>query len=275
MKAEWPDLGKLIEAYTGQNETEFSAFLDVIDKAFWTMDAVRGNTEERTALAVGRPIALVQTEAWLELCGLPRKDAGWKADQNPLPPEQCFPMRLGDLSAQDDGVVGYFEDDTFSLFRSLAAPDQRVSGIRRIGEGEENAYLSVGFDRSQPKRAYVLCDPQLAIHAYTGIFPVKRLQMEKSMVLERLKRLEIYFRIGPLPARIKDDKGAEPAVEMSKPALPGGTFLWLERTDREEEYQMFSISPLNGCQQGSPDMREGALVFHKDENKETGEDSNG
>ena len=62
---------------------------------------------------------------------------------------------------------------------------------------------------------------------------------------------------------------------MSKPALPGGTFLWLERTDREEEYQMFSISPLNGCQQGSPDMREGALVFHKDENKETGEDSNG
>ncbi len=275
VKAEWPDLGKLIEAYTGQNETEFSAFLDVIDKAFWTMDAVRGNTEERTALAVGRPIALVQTEAWLELCGLPRKDAGWKADQNPLPPEQCFPMRLGDLSAQDDGVVGYFEDDTFSLFRSLAAPDQRVSGIRRIGEGEENAYLSVGFDRSQPKRAYVLCDPQLAIHAYTGIFPVKRLQMEKSMVLERLKRLEIYFRIGPLPARIKDDKGTEPAVEMSKPALPGGTFLWLERTDREEEYQMFSISPLNGCQQGSPDMREGALVFHKDENKETGEDSNG
>lgn len=66
-------------------------------------------------------------------------------------------------------------------------------------------------------------------------------------------------------------------VEMSKPALPGGTFFWLERTDKEEEYQMYSINPLTGCQQSSPDMREGSLVFYKDkdENKETGEDSNG
>lgn len=270
IKKEWEDLGKLIEAQTGREEAEFGAFLDVIDKAFWTMDAVQGNTEGRAALAVGRPLVLVQTEVWLELCGLPGRDAGWKPEGNPIQPLERFPMRMGNLSAPDDGLVGYFADDTFSLFRSSAEPEKKVPGVRKIGDGEEDAYLSIGFDGSHPNRPYVLCDPQLAIHAYTGILPVKRLQLEKSMVLERLKKLEIYFRVGPLAVRPDGRDSPEPWAAMAMPALPGGTFFWLERTDGAEKYRMFSIRPLNGCQQGSPDMREGSLVFYEDENPEKG-----
>ena len=156
-----PELAYFIQAQEGKEEADFQAFLDTIDASFWTMDAAGKHGDERMALLAGRPLAMSRLELYFDIYGLPRKDAGWGNDgeKKGLEPEpEKFPLRLGSLPVREDGICGYFADNTFSLFHSIASPQTLVPSLSQIGKkgpASQEAYLHVGYDHEQAANPYV------------------------------------------------------------------------------------------------------------------------
>jgi len=193
-------LQDFIDSQTGKEEAAFAAMLDVIDDAFWTMSAAGGSKEERIALLAGRPLALSKMQIYIDLYGEPIKNTDWNADEGGKDAEPGFPLRLGELSGRGDGVVGYFEDGTFSVFRSTAEPSTECESIVQIGQETEkaSAWLKSGCGSANAAAPYILYDPLLAVHIYSGIFPVKKVYQDKDKMLDIYKNMELRFRAGPL-----------------------------------------------------------------------------
>ena len=97
--------------------------LRAIDTTLWTVDtfAVLGATH--VAGLVGRPIAVVRSTLRLDI----RNDIGELSFADPAQQaareaayaalaDRAFPVRLGEITRDDDGVLGFFVDDDFSRF---------------------------------------------------------------------------------------------------------------------------------------------------------------
>ena len=83
------------------------------------MDTFAGLGSEHVAGLVGRPIAVVRAQLWLELqpedrldLSDPERAAERRAAEQALAAE-AFPVRLGELTRTDDGLLGFFVDDDF------------------------------------------------------------------------------------------------------------------------------------------------------------------
>ena len=105
------------------DESALSALLRAIDTTLWTVDtfAVLGATH--VAGLVGRPIAVVRSTLRLDI----RNDIGELSFADPAQQaareaayaalaDRAFPVRLGEITRDDDGVLGFFVDDDFSRF---------------------------------------------------------------------------------------------------------------------------------------------------------------
>lgn len=193
-------LQDFIDSQTGKAEREFAAMLDVIDDAYWTMNAAGGSKEEKIALLAGRPLALSKLQLYIDLYGEPVKNIDWNTDQSGKDTELTFPLRLGEISRRDDGVAGYFEDGSFSMFRSTAKPQAGCESIVQIGQETDtvSAYPESGCGEENAAVMYVLYDPLLAVHIYSGIFPVKKVYQDEDAMLAIYKNMELCFRAGPL-----------------------------------------------------------------------------
>src|SRR5678816_4416977 len=71
----------------------------------------------------GRPVAVVRAQLRLELkppddidLSDPSRAAEWAAAEK-LAASYAFPVRIGELTRSDDGVLGFFVDDDYSRFR--------------------------------------------------------------------------------------------------------------------------------------------------------------
>lgn len=195
IKKDYPLLWNFIEVQVSRSVQAFEEMLDKIDSTFWMMEAAGANKEERLALLRGRPLALSQMPVYIERYGLERADAGWSGGGEEKFRGIQFPFRIGEASMRCDGVVGYFENEAFQDFHSSY---------------EKGRYLKTGFDKETAATPYVLYDPLLSIHIYTGILPVKRISCEKKEVLEMLGKIKVQFPVGPV-AR-KEEQGGRVTV---------------------------------------------------------------
>lgn len=202
-------LQDFIDSHTGKSETEFNALLDVLDDAFWTMESAADRKEDRIALLAGRPIALSRLKLYVDFYGGQRKNIDWNSDKA-QDTDLSFPVRLGDISRRKDGLAGYFEEgsDCFSVFRSVAQPEEECDNIVQIGQEKDNtsAYLSIGCGEENAVSPYILYDPLLGLHIYSGILPVKKVYQDRQKILDIYKKMELEFRAGPLLR--KKDGGA-------------------------------------------------------------------
>lgn len=190
-REQFPELTKYVDAMTGRKEDEFSQFIDDLEASFWTMRAAGGRKEERRALVAGRPLAFGKLAFFIEQRGLARKDKSWEGGGEKKYETMKFPMKLGCREKRSDGLAGFFRDDRFSDFFSIT--------------GEE-VYLEAGCRKELAASSYVLFDPLLAIHIYSGILPVKQIWQNEKVILDIYSKMELNFRVGPIHRIAADDE---------------------------------------------------------------------
>ena len=135
-------------------ESALSAALRAIDTTLWTVDTFAGLGSEHIAGLVGRPIAVVRAQLWLELQPedrldlsdpRPRRRAARAAEQALA--AEAFPVRLGELTRTDDGLLGFFVDDDFE---HLHLVDQVVAAHGQAGGPDGPPLGAAGADRRTP-----------------------------------------------------------------------------------------------------------------------------
>src|SRR5262249_34413129 len=149
----------------------------------------------------------------LELCGRPMLDESWSAfdqavqsgDTETRPAANLggvrVPVRLGDLGKLADGLIGYFVDDgstTLAPFYSGAGPPGGTTGVVPLDAGKTAVKPVASSDESPSLMLLMLVDPRGAVHATTGILPVKDISIPADMYSDALGRIAITFLTAPV-----------------------------------------------------------------------------
>jgi hypothetical protein len=215
-----------------ETESALSALLRAIDTTLWTVDTFAGLGSEHIVGLVGRPVAVVRARLALEvkddLAELDLSDAGVRAVR-----EQAYrdltalavPLRLGELTRADDGLLGFFVDDDYATFHIV---DKVVRGEAFDGGRGKGQLGTYGTTPAIPAtvpitNGYVLADDELhvhpgqvvaltllmhptgAVHLTSGLLPRKSIALQRDWVAPGLAVMAPSARVGPVlldPARI-------------------------------------------------------------------------
>ena len=226
-------------------ESALSALLRVVDTTLWSFDPYAALGGEHVAGLVGRPLALVRARLWLEVdndldelnLSDPAVQSTREAAYRSLA-EHGLPVRVGELTRSDDGLIAFFVDDDFSRVRVV---DKVVATLAREA-GRQRGYLTTfGRDRGLPQgvpvdHPYVAADDELrvhlgqvvtltllthpagAVHLTSGVLPRKSLRLARDWVAPGLARMAPSVRVGPVlvdPADVRMPKVASLGKEQT------------------------------------------------------------
>ncbi len=235
------------------DESALSALLRAIDTTLWTVDTFASFGSEHVAGLVGRPIAVVRTQLRLELRAPddvdltdPERKAEWDAAERALQ-AVAFPIRIGELTRTDDGVLGFFVDDDFTRFRPVdkAVADLALDAGRSRGQlgllhpGDplppslviDHPYVvgrsgsAVGdsdtlhLHLGQTVTLTVLMHPAGKAFLSSGILPRWSFALARDWVGPGLARIAPALRTGPV--LVETDLAAEGQVRMPKVSVFG------------------------------------------------------
>jgi hypothetical protein len=228
------------------SETALSALLRMVDATLWSTDPVGRAGNEHLSLLVGHPLALVRAELRLEVQSDPQastlqgglyNDARAELERTPLP------VRLGEVLALDDGLMGYFVNDDYSRFYPVhesLAPQALASGpgegylgsmalpVDTAAHPVEHPYIDrtplVDIRPGQRVRLTLVLDPRGAVHATCGFLPRKKIELMREHVAPALDALAFTFRIGPV--LVDPD-----TIRMPLPAEIAGGWSWVRRVN--------------------------------------------
>jgi hypothetical protein len=216
-----------------ETESALSAFLRAIDTTLWTVDTFAGLGNEHIAGLVGRPVAVVRATLRLEIqddlgdltfASDADKEVRRKAYDELV--DRAFPVRLGELTRSDDGLLGFFVDDDYSKFHVVdkvvrdgaldvgrgrgqlaqLGSTEQVPGVRPIVHpyiAEEDEIL---VRPGQLVRLTLLLFPAGKVHLTSGVLPRKELQLVRDWVQPGLAVMAPSVRVGPVivdPDRIR------------------------------------------------------------------------
>jgi hypothetical protein len=228
-------------------EENFNAFLASIDATLWTIDPLGNRADQNLSVLIGRPLALVRARLQLQTDGTPARDPGFAATFDTAPPSwlsQPFAIRLGDQATRQDGTIGYFSGPgtatSYDQFNSVVAAEvSEQSYVHQIGPlGEGQNYLRLTFASRDYAYVTLLMDPRASVHATTGLFPVKQLDLPPQFVDRPLAAMEVCFRMGPILTSFQSSPGTGNAAQnapsfpqsiaCSMPAEQNGRWAWWE-----------------------------------------------
>jgi hypothetical protein len=215
-----------------ESESPLSALLRAIDTTLWSVDTYAGLGSEHVVGLVGRPIAVVRARLSLDvkadLDELTYTDADQRAAREQAYRELAalaFPVRLGELTRTDDGLLGFFVDDDYTRFHVVeeVIASHALDGGR--GRGQLGTYgTTPQIPAEQPiVNPYVVADDELRVHPgqvvtltllvhpagkvhlTSGVLPRKSLRLARDWVAPGLAVMAPSARIGPVlvdPARV-------------------------------------------------------------------------
>ncbi|MCP1846152.1 hypothetical protein ACVIHI_009068 [Bradyrhizobium sp. USDA 4524] len=213
--------------------------VDYLGEILAAIDNAAGFISPRTykqdgglSVLIGRPIALVRAAVKLDLLGLPAMDQSMSAfgaaiasdnvleRQDGQLPQLQVPVRIGELSDIDDGMVGYFIEDgepsTYQTFYSPAARSSDSHGVKKPSFGQ----VVVTADRSVPPVLLtLLVDPHASVHATTGLLPMKELTIPPAVIADDLANMAVTFLTTPFVS------GGPPEIPV--PAESGFVWNWV------------------------------------------------
>ena len=216
--------------------------LDAIDDTLTNVAPGTAIGAGTTGALVARPLALVRAQLDLELLGPPALDQSWTTFGGAVSAAVAgagadartdggiasvqVPVRLGDLSASDDGLVAYFTDDTYATALAAAGTD-RGHGVRPPNNDE----LTVCADRAvAPKVVTMIADPTAGVYAATGVLPRKRIAIPPAMYAPALRALAVTFAVMPALSRRRPQAAGRDRVAVPAPSEPGFDWRWLTLT---------------------------------------------
>lgn len=226
----------------GRPDNALQALLRVIDSTLWSIDPFGHAGDEHLAMLVGHPVVAVRARLRLEL-------------EEPILTDianvTVVPVRLGALTHWQDGLLGYFVNDDYTV---LHCSDAAAAGLARL-VGPNQGFLQpinlvpghfdnfVADTGSTPvSHAYVdtsgsmwirpnqnvnltlLVEPLTVVHATAGLLPRKQIGLRREWVADALAKLSPTFRFGPL---LVDPK----RIRMPIPTDIRGTWSWDYRAD--------------------------------------------
>ncbi len=232
------------------SESALAALLRMIDATLWSTDPVGRAGNEHLSLLVGHPLALVRAELRLEVQSPFDTDPAAAAAQGALYTaaraeleRTPLPVRLGEVLALDDGLMGYFVNDDYSRFypvHEALAPRARASGPGSGYLGSmalppdtaahpvEHPYIDrtplVSIRPGQTVRLTLVLDPRGAVHATCGFLPRKKIDLMREHVAPALDALVFTFRVGPV--LVDPD-----TIRMPVPAEIAGGWSWVRRVN--------------------------------------------
>ncbi|WP_298922290.1 hypothetical protein [uncultured Roseobacter sp.] len=245
---------------TADKESPLSAFLRAVDTTSWSVDSSLASASATIAGLVGRPIAVVTTQLWLDIPqDLAKTGAfGETADDIrdhlireavfDVVKSQEFTVRLGELAKGHDGLYGFFIGDDYALFHLIEKEVTQAARVSRQGGGFRAALGGVsaqvggnflpepspldapyigageplGVHVGQKLRLTLLMHPSARVHATTGFLPRKSLELLNDWVSPGLGHVAPSARIGPV--LIDPDK-----VRLPKIAAFGANQTWTRR----------------------------------------------
>jgi hypothetical protein len=214
-----------------ETESALSAMLRAIDTTLWSVDPFGSLGTEHIAGLVGRPIAVVNARLSLDVqsdvdtrvyadagangAGVLRP--GRQAAYDALA-ENVFQVRLGEVTRSDDGLLGYFVDDDYSVFHLVdrviadeALPSGRCRGL--LDPDNPNPLVPDPIDPAHPYidatgvihvrpgqtvRLTLLMHPGGKAHLTSGILPRTSQALARDWVQPGLATLAPSLRSGPL-----------------------------------------------------------------------------
>lgn len=220
-------------------------FLNTLDDALANIDPEGTTSMGCTALLVGRPVAVVGAELNLELKDEPAVRQDWEAflhdqyrhrrDTEDFDQVQ-FRLRLGQYNSRNDGVLGYWREESEVFFNDTfiaqAADDNdpsiipQLSGLKaRIkAHDSSDAADALNFTQSvaaPPLRTTLLMDPRGRAHLTTGILPVKSIDIPRALWEPALEAIRVWFPVAPILSRPSNRR-------VPTPTLVDRQWSWLE-----------------------------------------------
>jgi hypothetical protein len=208
-----------------EGDSALSALLRAIDTTLWTVDTFAGLGTSHIAGLVGRPIAVVRAVLRLDidddLDELDLTDAARRAAREAAYSslaDRAFPVRIGELTRSDDGLLGFFVNDDYARFHVVdkAVRDGALDGGRRRGHLSQKGSIPLVPDIRPIEHPYLVADDELCVrpqqvvrltllmhsagkvHLSSGVLPRKSLQLARDWTHPGLSVIAPSARIGPV-----------------------------------------------------------------------------
>lgn len=238
-----------------QRESALSALLRAIDTTLWTVDSFASLGSEHVAGLVGRPLAVVRAQLRLELrppqdidLSDPQRAEEWAQAERDAA-RYAFPVRIGELTRSDDGVLGFFVDDDYSRFRLVDKVIAATAAEAGRSRGQLGVYAAsaglppasaidhpyiAGTDDADTLQLHLgqtvtltlLMHPAGKATLTSGVLPRKAVALARDWVGPGLAAIAPSLRTGPV--LVETDLADKGQVRLPKVSVFGKeqNFLW-------------------------------------------------
>ncbi len=208
----------------GPRESALSAFLRAIDTTLWTVDPVAGAGSSGLASVISRPVAVVRLTVQLDVADdlddltLTDEQRTARARKFADLARTGVPVRLGELTRTDDGVLGWFVDDDYRRCHVVDKVVQDAALEAGKGKGYlggwgttsalpapdpiDHPYLARDSDLvlhpGTPRLITLLMLPGSALTVTAGVVPRQALRLSRAWFASGLERLSPSVRVGPV-----------------------------------------------------------------------------
>jgi hypothetical protein len=228
-------------------EPALAGLMRTIDSTMWSVDPFGHAGDEHMSLLLGHPVCVIRAQARLDVV-----DPVVTPDSTLT----AVPLRLGDLTQWQDGLLGYFVDDDYTVLHvaDAAAPgmarevgphlgflqqinlvpafyqsfaDDLPTGATTGATPVTHPYVDTSGEvlirPNQTINLTLLVEPLTTVHATLGLVPRKEIGVRREWVQAGLAQIAPTFRFGPVlldPQHIRMPL----AIDLN------GTWVWDYRT---------------------------------------------
>jgi len=130
-----------------------------------------------------------------------------------------IPVRLGDLTDIDDGLVAFLPEADgqapYSVVYSAAAPGNGANGVVQPRPDTVQVTLN-----GPPRVFTAIVDPRAPVHVTTGVLPTATMQIPPDQYLRAAQQLAVTFTARPVLR-------GQPGLRVPLPALAGFGWSWV------------------------------------------------
>lgn len=258
------------------NPTFLADFLSTTQSAQNNIAPPNAHLFNTKSMLMGKPIAVVRATVGFELQGLPAIDQSWSSLLTDM--HNCttdlpwryakrnsdnwstikLPLRLGEHSQLNDGLIGYWIEDNQGNLRSTFYSPSASAGT--VNDADVSIYNTSNSQvqwmclGEEPVNMTMLINPHGLVHATTGILPVKAISIPPSHYLPAMEKMRMWFRSTGI-LQLDQRKGKE--IKLDLPPISGYKWQWWDKFHGLQEVAKRESS----TRTASPEVWDGWLLL--------------